>query len=186
MVTCAICGNSQYEPPEEHDMQQVSSNSDCWSTTVTYACSKCSMEQTMHGDRIYPEHAWGEFAAEGRTAYSCSQCGLGFTVFDEIGKFSYAEVLENFKIGDPGVKHEGFGFTSLEFWNTDRPIDIVTKAELELDYNRYEIKYDIVSVAFDKDSDTWCVDFYTEDLPGGGCSVYIDDSGCVCYMVFGE
>lgn len=183
-VTCSICGNSQSVQPEEHDWKHTSSTRDCWSVTEVYACSKCGMEQTMHGDAYRPDHSWSESAADGKTVYKCTRCSVSFTVQNEIGEFSYAEVLEEFKIGDPGVQHEGFYFTVFEYWKTDRPIDIVTKAGLEL--NRYEFEYDTVSVSFDEESNVWCVDFYTESIPGGGCSVYIDDSGCICYMVFGE
>ena len=183
-VTCTICGKSQYEPPEEHDMKYVSKDVGCWYTYLTYACSKCGMEEIVHGDHVYPQHAWSESAADGKTVYKCTRCSVSFTVQNEIGEFSYAEVLEEFKIGDPGVQHEGFYFTVFEYWKTDRPIDIGTKAGLEL--KRYEFEYDTVSVSFDEESNVWCVDFYTESIPGGGCSVYIDDSGCICYMIFGE
>ena len=184
MVVCTVCGASQNEPPEEHNMKHVSSKSGCWYTEETYSCSKCGMMQTMHGDAAWPRHIWKEETADGKTTFSCTRCSESSTFNSEIGKFSYAEVLEQYKVGDDGVKHDGFTFGYTD-WKTENAVDAVTKAKLEV-LSHYTFEYDTISVSFDNDSSVWRVDFYTLNVPGGGYSVYIQSTGEICYIICGE
>ena len=177
---CTVCHAFDDEPPEEHDWQFASQTSDCWSTTITYACSKCDMEQFVHGDLVLPNHNWIEETANSKTTFSCTRCKESCTFVSGIQEFSYAQVLEEYKIDAPGVKHENFKNPDVEREITGA-IDAITRAKFEL-----TIEYDIISVAFDEDSDVWCVNFYTSNIPGGGQSVYLDGNGLTCYIVYGE
>ena len=55
--TTNICYAVGSEAPEAHDWQYKSQTSDCWSTTVIHACSKCGMEEFLHGDSALPHHS---------------------------------------------------------------------------------------------------------------------------------
>ena len=151
---CVGCNEKQLKP-EACDWQFVGQTSDCWSTTITYGCSKCYQQQVVHGDSVLPNHNW-------------------------IQEFSYAQVLEEYKIGDPGVKHENFNNPDVEREVTSA-IDAIIRAKFEL-----TVEYDTISVSQDKDANMWCVDFWTLDIVGGGQSVYLNGNGLTCYIVYGE
>ena len=104
---CVGCNEKQLKP-EACDWQFVGQTSDCWSTTVTQACSKCGMEQFLHGDSVLPYHSWAEETANGKTTFRCTRCAESITFVNEIREFDYQNVLAQYKIGDPGVKHENF------------------------------------------------------------------------------
>ncbi len=177
-MVCRIC-HATNDETESHDWKFVSENNDCWSTNITYACSKCNMEQVAHGDLAIPNHSWAEETADGKTTFTCTRCNETNTIISEIAEFSYAKVLETFKIGDPGVKHENFDFY-FESQITSA-IDAITIAKFQL-----TIEYDTISVSYDEESDVWCVDFWTLDMDGGCQSVYIKGNGLTCYIVYGE
>ena len=183
-VVCTVCGASQSAPAEEHDMKYVSREDGCWYTNVNYACSKCSIEQTAHGDFAWPRHDWTEETVGGSTTFSCTRCSESNTFISEIGEFSYAEVLEEYKAGDPGVRSDGFNY-NFEDWKTETANAAVTKAKLEL-RSHYTVEYDTVSVSFDNEASVWKVDFYTLNAPGGCYTVYIQSTGEICYIVCGE
>ena len=164
----------------EHNWQVKSQTSDCWSITVNYACSKCGMEKFTHEDSALPYHSWAEKTDEGKTTFSCIRCNESYTFLSEIRTFSYAQALEEYKIGDPGVKHEHFNNWNVESEITGA-IDAIVRAKFEL-----TIEYDTISVSYDEISNMWRVDFWTLDLDGNSQSVYINDNGLTCYIVYGE
>ena len=164
----------------EHNWQVTSQTSDCWSITVNYACSKCGMEKFTHEDSALPYHSWAEKTDEGKTTFSCIRCNESYTFLSEIRTFSYAQALEEYKIGDPGVKHEHFNNWNVESEITGA-IDAIVRAKFEL-----TIEYDTISVSYDKTSNMWRVDFWTLDLDGNSQSVYINGNGLTCYIVYGE
>ena len=164
----------------EHNWQVASQEGDCWSTTVTYVCSICNMEQVAHGDSALPYHSWAEETDEGKTTFSCTRCNESYTFISEIREFSYAQELEYYKVGDPGVKHEHFNNWNIESEITGA-IDAIIRAEFEL-----TIEYDTISVSYDETSNMWRVDFWTLNLDGNSQSVYINGDGLTCYIVYGE
>ena len=173
-------GNNDNTTEHTHDWQFKSQTSDCWSTTVTQACSKCGMEQFLHGDSVLPHHSWGEVTADGKTTFSCTRCAESITFVSEIREFDYAKVLEQYKIGDPGVKHENFKNPEVEREDM-RAIDAIIRAKFEV-----TVEYDTISISQDKDSNMWCVSFWTLNLDGNCQDVYINGKGLTCYIVYGE
>ena len=176
---CADCDEKQLIP-EACDWQYVGQISDCWSTTITYACSQCHEEQLIHGDSVLPSHTWAEETAGRKTTLSCTRCNESITFISEVGTFSYAQVLEEYKIGDPGVKHENFNNPEVEREGMSA-IDAIIRAKFEA-----IVEYDTVSVAYDEESNMWCVNFYTFNIPGGDQSVYLNEKGLTCYIIYGE
>lgn len=176
---CVECNEKQLKP-EACDWQFVGQTSDCWSTTVTQACSKCGMEQFLHGDSVLPHHSWVEETGDGKITFDCTRCAEAITFVSEIREFDYANVLEQYKIGDAGVKHENFKNPEVEREDISA-IDAIIRAKFEL-----TIEYDTISVSHDKASDMWCVSFWTLDLPGACQDVYINGKGLTCYIVYGE
>lgn len=92
--------------------------------------------------------------------------------------FSYAEVTDTFKVGDPGVKSEGFA--NIE----PAPISCLWDAKLHAT-KECTIDYDTVSVAYDDAAEIWGVTFST-GTPGGCQSVYMDRDGVTLLIVYGE
>ena len=178
-AVCRIC-HAINDEVESHDWILISENSDCWSTTINYDCSKCNREQVIHGDSALPNHSWKEATADGKTAFSCTRCKESITFIAEIREFSYAQDLEDYKIGDPGVKHEHFSNWDIESEITGA-IDAIVRAKFEL-----TIEYDTISVFYDKTSDMRRVDFWTLNLDGNSQSVYVNGNGLTCYVVYGE
>ena len=176
---CADCNEKQLIP-EAHDWQYVGQISDCWSTTITYSCSKCHEEQLIHGDSVLPSHIWEEETADGKTTFNCTRCKESITFISEIGTFDYAQVLEQYKVGDPGIKHENFYNPEVER-EVKSAIDAIIRAKFDV-----TIEYDTISVSFDGESNMWCVHFYTSNFPGGDQSVYLNEKGLTCYIVYGE
>ncbi|MBO7274321.1 MAG: hypothetical protein J6V22_05645 [Clostridia bacterium] len=176
---CVECNEKQLAS-EACDWQYVGQISDCWSTTITYGCSKCYQQQLVHGDSVLPNHNWIEETANGKTALHCSRCKESCTFVSGLQEFSYVQVLEEYKIGDPGVKHENFYNPEVEREVTSA-IDAIMRAQFEL-----TVEYDTISVSQDKDANMWCVDFWTLDVDGGGQSVYLNGNGLTCYIVYGE
>ena len=163
-----------------HDWQFAGQTNDCWFTKITYTCIKCDMEQFVFGDLVLPQHSWAEETADGKATFCCTRCDESVTYVREIQKFSYAQVLEEYKIGDPGVKHECFNNPAVEREETGA-IDAIIRAKFDV-----TIEYDTVSVYYDEESNMWCVNFYTSNIPGGDQSVYINGKGLTCYVVYGE
>lgn len=97
----------------------------------------------------------------------------------EIGSFSYAEVLEAYKIGDPGVEQKSF------YMSIDDMIAGVTDA---ITMARYyvTVPYDTIAIAYDETTGVWCVDFYTLDVAGGNQAIYVNPTEEICYIVSGE
>lgn len=179
-MVCSVCHATSDEWSEDHIWNYSGEENDCWSTNVIYFCSKCNMRQYIHGDLALPDHIWQEETADGKTTFTCTRCKESYTFASEIAEFSYAQVLEEYKIGDPGVKHDNFnlGFES----DISGAIDAVVRARSF----EVTIEYDTIAVSFDKDSDVWCIDFYSLNMDGGCQSVYIKGNGLTCYIVYGE
>ena len=164
----------------EHNWQIVSQENGCWYSIITYDCSKCDMEQTAEADLALPNHSWVEETADEKTTFSCTRCKESHTYISEIQEFSYAQALEYYKIGDPGVKHDNFNNPAIESEITGA-IDAIVRAKFEL-----TIEYDTISVSYDEISNMWRVDFWTLDLDGNSQSIYINGNGLTCYIVYGE
>ena len=179
-LVCTICYAVGDESPTEHNWQVVSQNRGCWYISESYVCSECNIEQFAGGELVLPNHNWSEKTADGKTTFSCIRCNESNTFISEIRVFSYAQALEYYKIGDPGVKHENFNNPAVESEITGA-IDAIIRAEFEL-----TIEYDTISVSYDEISNMWRVDFWTLDLDGNSQSVYINDNGLTCYIVYGE
>ena len=96
-----------------------------------------------------------------------------------VAEFSYAQVLENYKADDPGVKTEGFhndsscSYSGLE--------DLI-----ELAKDECTIEYDSVSLAYDSQELIMRVTFYTEGTPGNCQDVFIDNTGKTILVIYGE
>ena len=162
---------------EEHDWQIVSQDNGCWYSAITYACSKCDMEQNAEIDWALPNHSWTEETTDGKTTFACTRCNESNTYMSEIREFSYAQVLEEYKIGDPDVKHENFNNPAIEREITN-VIDAITRAKFEL-----TIEYDTISVFYDETSNMWRVDFWTLNMDGNCQSVYVNGNGLTCYEI---
>ena len=178
--TTAETDNTAKDPNEHtHDWQIIGQENGCWYSITTYACTKCDMEQEASADFGLPNHIWEEKTADGKTTFTCTRCRESNTFISEIREFSYAETLREYKIGDPGVKHENFNLCfESEITGAN---DAVTRAKIEL-----TVEYDTISVSYDEASNMWCVSFWTSDIPGGDQSVYINGNGLTCYIVYGE
>ena len=124
-------GNNDNTTEHTHDWKFKSQTSDCWSTTVTQACSKCGMEQFLHGDLVLPNHNWIEETANGKTTFGCTRCAESITFVNEIREFDYQNVLAQYKIGDPGVKHENFKNPEVEREDMSA-IDAIIRAKFEV------------------------------------------------------
>ena len=176
---CVGCNEKQLAS-EACDWQFIGQTSDCWSTTITYGCSKCYQQQLVHGDSVLPNHNWIEETVDGKTTLCCTRCNESITFTSEIGTFSYAEVLAEYKIEDPNVKHENFNNPDVEREDTSA-IDAIIRAKYEL-----TIEYDTISVSYDESSNMWCVSFWRLNFDGGCQEVYINSNGLTCYIVYGE
>ena len=168
------------EAPNGHDWQIVSQDTGCWHISVRYVCSECNAEQFADGELVVPNHSWTEETTDGKATFACTRCNESITYMSEIQEFSYAQALEEYKIGDPGVKHENFNNPAVESEITGA-IDAITRARPEL-----TIEYDTISVSYDATSNMWRVDFWILDTDGRYQSVYLNGKGLTCYIVYGE
>ena len=164
---------------EDHQWQIVSQDGDCWNSVTKYACAKCDSERTEQTELTLPNHNWTKETVDDRTTLTCTRCGTQEIYINEIRDFSYAQILENYKIGDPGVKHENFNAT-FESEISDA-VYAITIAKLEK-----TVEYNIISVCYDEVMDVWAVTFWTLDTVGGDQTVYINGNGLTCYIVYGE
>lgn len=111
---------------------------------------------------------------------SVEEISKGSIIYDyEISTFSYEEDLGIYKENDPGVKYDGFNNTSeIEINNSEEAIE---RAK-----NECTVEYDTVKVYYDDLSGMWKVLFYNKEMLGGDQSVYLDNSGVTCLIVYGE
>jgi len=93
--------------------------------------------------------------------------------------FSYVEVSNTFKAGDPGVKIGGFVNTY------PAPINHLWAAKAQA-VNECTIDYDTVDVSYDVAEKVWEVTFSTENTLGNCQSVYMDQDGVTLLIVYGE
>ena len=107
-------------------------------------------------------------------------CGQPVDLYlEQPGSFSYADVTDTFKTGDPGVKSEGFMNT--ESAPISRIWDVKTQA-----LNECTIEYDTVSVNCDETAKVWEVTYSTANTLGNSQSVYMDENGVTLLIVYGE
>ena len=126
-------------------------------------------------------HIWNEKTiVDGKTTFTCTRCNESYTFRSEIREFSYAEKLEKYKVGTPGVKHEKFKNPHIEVEITGA-VDAIVRAKFEL-----TVEYDTISVAYDEDANMWLVNFSTSNMVGGDQSVYVNGNGLTRYIVYGE
>lgn len=97
----------------------------------------------------------------------------------EVSSFSYSKHAQIHKDDNPGVKHDGFKNT-----NESK----ISNAEDALERAKKEctIEWDAFQVSFDDESNVWMVSFYTEGMPGGDQSIYLDGDGKTLLIVYGE
>ena len=97
----------------------------------------------------------------------------------DVSSFSYSKHAEIYKDDHPGVKHDGFKNT-----NESK----ISNAEDALERAKKEctIEWDAFQVSFDDESNVWMVSFYTEGMPGGDQSIYLDGDGKTLLIVYGE
>lgn len=96
-----------------------------------------------------------------------------------VDAFSYEDVLDACRPGDPGVYYDGF----------DPPvpftIDTIQHA-IELGRTVFTIPYDQVSVAYDAGNDMWQVSCSTRGTLGNCQDVYFNSGGIIDLIVYGE
>ena len=176
-AVCTICYAVNNDSIQDHNWQTESQYDGCWYTTITYACTKCNVKQEEHDDLALPNHDWSVENANGKTTFTCARCKESNTFSTEIQKFSYAQILEEYKIGDHGVRNENFNICFES--EITGAIDAITIAKTEL-----AIECDHSSVSYDDKADIWRVDFETLDMDGGCQSVFVSGNGMTCYIVY--
>ena len=176
---CEICHATNDDYFDSHDFKQTSVTGGCTYTNIHFSCTRCGIEQITHADSILPSHDWSTNEEDGYTVFSCQRCRVRYNVKNGISEFSYAQTLEEHKIGDPGVQHENFDFSYEGEIKT--AINAILRADRLL-----TVEYDMISVSFDSNSGVWCVEFSKQDLVGGSQSIYFDKDGSTCYIIYGE
>lgn len=101
------------------------------------------------------------------------------TVNENVSSFSYEEALQVYRENDPGIKYDGFHNTAESEVKT-------CQQAIERAKNECTIEYDTTNVFFDSTTGVWRVDFYTEGTLGGCQSVYLNNEGLTCLIVYGE
>jgi hypothetical protein len=96
-----------------------------------------------------------------------------------VAEFSYAQVLETYKPGDPGVKTEDFHNNSQQKFSGLDDIIELAKRECTIDYNSINLAYDSQNLIIR-------VSFGTEGNLGNCQDVYIDNNGTTLLIVYGE
>ena len=99
--------------------------------------------------------------------------------FSSFPSFSYADAVATYTEGEPGVKKDGFNNSSATAFSTAEEL-------IELAKNEATIVFNETTVYYDSAADMFLVLFYTEDIAGGGQSVYIDKNGVTQLIVYGE
>ncbi len=94
-------------------------------------------------------------------------------------EFSYEEDLQVYKENDSGVKYDGFQNNSESV--VDHEQLAISAAEKEC-----TITYDTTDVAYDRTAGMWKVTFSTKGTLGGCQTVYLNDKGITCLIVYGE
>ena len=94
-------------------------------------------------------------------------------------EFSYDAVLTTYKENDPGVKSSGFYNTSGVTLETIS--DVLDQAK-----NECTVNYDTVDISYDGTTSIWQIVFYTEGTVGGDQTVYMDNYGVTCLVIYGE
>ena len=96
-----------------------------------------------------------------------------------VDHFSYAEHLEAYPAGTPGVKYEGF-------INTDEYDVLYESQALERAKSECTVEWDTSHIAFDRKARIWLVEFSKADVDGGCQSVYLTEKGITVLIVYGE
>lgn len=97
----------------------------------------------------------------------------------KLSNFSYEEILKTYKEDVPGVKVNGFNNTSRVAIET--LTDVLVQAEKEC-----TVEYDTTDISYDSATSIWQVVFYKANTVGGGQTIYMDNFGVTCLVVYGE
>lgn len=93
--------------------------------------------------------------------------------------FDYDEVFEDYPLGDPGIKTDGFvNVDEVHCRTAERAVERAKK-ECTVDYDR-------IYVAVDEENEMWQVCFYVADYVGGDQTVYLDFNGMTQMIRYGE
>lgn len=98
---------------------------------------------------------------------------------DILPSFSYGEELQVYEENDPGVKCDGF-------YNTSESEVTSLQQVIDRAKNECTIKYDMIDVFYDNVADIWQVVFSTAGTLGGCQTVYLDNKGLTCLIIYGE
>lgn len=98
---------------------------------------------------------------------------------ENVPSFSYEEVNQIYKENDPGVKCDGF-------YNTSETEVTTLQQVIDRAKNECTIEYDKIDVFYDNVADIWKVVFSTAGTLGGCQTVYLDNKGLTCLVIYGE
>jgi len=98
---------------------------------------------------------------------------------EEVPTFSFEETVKTYQKGVPGVHYSGFKNVS-ELVLQDVQ-DVIDTAQKEC-----TISYDSVKVFHDAVLEMWMVIFYTEKGIGNDQTVFLNQNGITCLIVYGE
>lgn len=132
---------------------------------------------------IYFSQQFAEIPEEDMQVIKDIAISIGFPVdlhLEQPGSFSYVEVTDNFMIGDPGVKSDGFVNTE-SIPMSSRIWDVMTQALKEC-----TIEFDTVTVNYDESTRVWEVTYSTVNTLGNCQSVYLDENGVTLLIVYDE
>lgn len=112
------------------------------------------------------------------TAGSVDRAFLHEKIRAAVRSFSYEEDLATYG-GEPGARQDGFAVAAPR--TTESIMDAVQQAAAEC-----TVEHDKTTVYYDAAAEMWMVLFHTENMVGGGQSVYLDSSGMTQLIVYGE
>lgn len=98
---------------------------------------------------------------------------------ENVPSFSYEEINQIYKENDPGVKCDSF-------YNTSEAEVTTRQQVIDRAKNECTIEYDTIDVFYDNVADIWKVVFSTAGTLGGCQTVYLDNKGLTCLIIYGE
>ena len=96
-----------------------------------------------------------------------------------VPSFSYEEIKQIYKENDPGVKCDGF-------YNTSEAEVTTLQQVIDRAKNECTIEYDTTDVFYDNVAGIWKVVISTAGTLGGCQTVYLDNKGLTCLVIYGE
>lgn len=98
---------------------------------------------------------------------------------DPVPTFSYGQVQAFYGAEKPGVIRHGFeNCTAGTAETVEEAVSLAEKA--------CTVSYDAVTVAYDPEMGMWRVSFLMQSSAGGDQTIYLDRSGRIRLMVYGE